>query len=472
MILTNTRDCPPNLRGHFYDTLKNYISFRAQSNICYCVLDLANQRIKHAFNPATIRSVEFVVDILKEISKVATPQYIMIIGDRNAIDSIRWYNPLINYGDHDEYVHSDLPYITLDTTSSFQRAAFNFEIEVGRLPSSAKTGFEEARIYLANAMRLHNSSNDIRTLVSTAIQWTRSSALTYKNISDKELYPCPDVSFIPGSKINRILDNNCAHNLLCFNFHGGPTSNYWFWEDEEVNPDENLEEYYKPAYSPAYLPANKEIAYAICTEACYGAKPTDSKSILMTALQNRCLAYLGSTESAYGAANYVEASLSADILAKNFCLCIHQGYSFGSAFLTALAEMFNPSSLNNVNLHELKTITTFALYGDPTLSLINASTNAINHSPLCQRHYHISLPDIKQLAEIKLKKISTQISRYIDNHVKENYKYFSDAEPHFYAKKNSGGYEVYFSKTTNSITRVLYMYLDDDGTAIKTYMSK
>ena len=403
IILTNTNDCPQNLKEKFYDTLKTYVNFRAEHKVCYCILDLAHQNIKHAFNSATLRSVNFVVEILKEISKVATPQCVMIVGDRTSIDSIRWYNPLVRCGDPDEYIHSDLPYITLDTSSSFQRSVFNFDIEIGRLPSNPKNGFEEAIRYLTNTINLHNSNRSIKTLVSTAIQWTASSALTYKSITNKELYPCPDVSFIPGPKINRVLNNYSSHNLLCFNFHGSPMSNDWVWEDEDADPLSN--QYYKSAYSPECLPSNSNIAYAICTEACYGAKPTDNQSILMTALQNRCLAYVGSSESAYGAANYVEASLSADVLAKQFSYYTYQGFLFGSAFLKALTEMFTPANNYNLNWHEIKTITTFALYGDPTLSLLNSNIKTFDHTPKNYSDYHIPLPSIHQTIELQIEKV-------------------------------------------------------------------
>ena len=480
IILTNTNDCPPNLKEKFYDTLRTYIDFRAKHNISYCVLDLANQKIKHAFNPASLRSVDFVVDILKDVSNIALPQCLMIVGDRDTIPSIKWSNPLHipgdERGDADQYIDSDLPYVILDTRSPFENNSFKFKLEVGRIPSVAKTGFPEVQKYFNNTI-LCAPSAPIKPIVLTAIEWAQTSQVSYS--INKELFTCPDYSFVPHPNLH-LLDNNDDNNLLCFNLHGLPDG--WgamygcpvSFDDFWISGDGNV------AYSPDYLPLNDKIPYVISTEACYGAKPfirnTNHQSVLMTALQNRCIGYLGSTQIAYGT---VDESLhqlppyGADVLSGKFSLYVSQGDTIGSAYFKALTSTIGFNSGDFTTNHDIKTISSFALYGDPTVALaINNFSHTKSFSSELETYINVSMSNIRRAVKLKITELSDYITERVDAYIRENFAWYSDVTPICYKLKDYGGYNVTYSKKDSNMARILSMYLDADGNVQKVYASK
>ena len=150
IILLNTKDCPDKYKQNFFTVLKQYIGYKAKEGVGYYVVDLAGQFPKKELFKKEKTSIEIGVNILREIYKAAPIKYLMIIGDRNCVGSIKWHNSVER--DHDEYVDSDLPYASLDLTSPFEGGSRVIQISVGRIPSSAKNGFAEAISYLNNAM--------------------------------------------------------------------------------------------------------------------------------------------------------------------------------------------------------------------------------------------------------------------------------------------------------------------------------
>lgn len=478
IVLTNTHDCPVHLLHSFKRNLKRYIASRASDNVFYCLLNTETQAVKPIRRNTQLTDVGFVVDILQEVSRVAIPHCIMIVGDRDAVPSIQWDNalhdPNVPYCDQDKYVDSDFPYVKLDVKSPFESTAFKLSIAVGRIPSEAATGFPEAQQYFENATYHNSKSHSINPLVLTAREWKQASKLSYEGIPS-DFHSCPNDSFIPNPDM-KLLDNNSNHNLLCFNLHGchdgyvGP-NDYW------VNGDGDR------AYSPGTLPASPDVSYVISTEACYGAKPyirnTHKQSTLMTALQNRCIGFLGSTQIAYGITDYcIEyrdgKPMAADIMSGTFAKYVNQGYSIGYAYIRAVKAISADARqyASRFLSEEIKTLCSFALYGDPTLTLIGNNQQKSVTFPEQSKQLHIDMPDVKRAVEMRIAKVSEEIARRVNLHVKTNYAEFADATPTYYKVKHFDGYKASYAKSNDDRTQILNLYFGDDGQIVRTYTTK
>lgn len=478
ILLVNTHDCPTDLCGEYKEALKQYIVSRASSNVFYCLLNTETQVVKPVRRDTQLTDIGFVIDILRDVANVAVPQCILIVGDRDAIPSIQWDNalhdPNRHTGDRDRFVDSDLPYVKLDEKSPFESTAFKYTIAVGRIPSSATTGFSEAKKYFEHAMWHNSRSHSINAMVLTAEEWKRASELSYQD-TPNSFHTCPPDSFIPSPKM-RLLDNNTNHNLLCFNLHGCHDGQ-WLPNDYWVNGNCDR------AYSPDTLPASPEVSYVISTEACYGAKPIirskHKQSTLMTALSNRCIGFLGSTQIAYGTTDYhIESGkagpMAADVMSGTFAKCVYQGYPIGYAYIQGLAAVSAEAkkSFSLFVAEEIKTMCSFALYGDPTLSLCGTSTqkSAPNTEP--RKQLHVDMPDIKRAVETRLAKVSKEIAQRVNLHVKTNYAEFADATPTYYKIKHFDGYKASYSKDSDDYTQILNLYFGDDGQIVRTYTTK
>ena len=478
ILLTRIGNCPTLLSKAYKDALRHYIAARASGNVFYCVLFTDTQVVKPVRSNTQLAEVSFVVDILQDIANVAPPHCIMIVGDRDTIPSIKWENalhdPNMQGGDRDKIVDSDLPYVKLDVKSPFENTSFKHAIAVGRIPSMAMTGFAEAQTYFEQAIKHSLQSHSINALVLTAHEWKLASQLAYQDIKSS-FHTCPTDSFLPNQNM-RLLDNNTNHNLLCFNLHGchdgyGGPRDYW------INGDGDH------AYSPNTLPASPEVSYVISTEACYGAKPyireSFKQSTLITALQNRCIGFLGSTQIAYGTTDFCiqyrnDKPMAADVMSGTFAKYVYQGYSTGYAYIKALTAVVAEAKRASAIFvsEEIKTMCSFALYGDPTLSLsgmINQKGVAPEPSA---KQIHIDMPDVKRAVEMRIAKVSEEIARRVNLHVKTNYAEFSNVTPTYYKVKHFNGYKASYAKSNDDSTQILNLYFGDDGQIIRTYTTK
>ena len=474
IILTNTSDCPDHLKKDFYEVLKRYIANRAEENICYCVLDMATQAIKSGlFNKKNAANVEFDVKVLKEIYEIAAPKYVMIIGDRNCIGSIKWENLLWDgdHGDSDKEVDSDLPYIALDTSSPFENGGQIFKISVGRIPSSAKTGFPEAIAYLENAMQYDCRGQGLNAFALSAAEWEKVSQINFED-AVQDVHTCPYDSFVEEMREEglNILPKNGTYNLLCFNLHGGPFGHYW------VSGDGNK------AYSPKCLPSNSNVKYIICTEACYGAKPViasgDGQSTLVTALSNRCLGFVGSTQIAYGATDWMyemgDMPMGADTLVGRFASGVAKGLSMGESYMKALEATVADENL--ITSYDIKTIASFALYGDPSLHLLDGGSRKSSFDTGVQKGFHISLPDVKGTVERRLTAVSAEIQGKVNDLLAHFYdglsKSQSQIKVNYYSVSGYNGYKAVSKRIYGEITEISGIYISKTGKIEKVYVSK
>jgi len=465
IVLTNTSDCPPESLKNFNDALSNYITYKAERGILYCVLDMANQSVKRkGFSDKSSR-LDFIVKTLNDVYSVAEPKYTMIIGDRSAIESAEWENGLYDpsgRGDEDKYVNSDIPYITLDTRSPFDGTICAPKMAVGRIPADPSKGFVEACRYMENVMRFAEKEQKTDSLVLTDIEWVDVSHRNFDHL-DPDFYSCPSSSFLPVDGLE-LIDNGAKHDLLCFNLHGCGQHDYW------VN-GKGI-----PAYSPRCLPARTDHGYIIATEACYGAKPviraSGEQSTLITALGNRCLGFVGSTQIAYGIPDsgllMGGEPLGADILVGRFSKYTAQNYRLGDAYMMALKDIISPQ----MGGEDIKTIISFALYGDPTVYMNCRATPSNVSKGTTVGGLHLAMPDVRAAVRLSLTKVSEMIANIVSDYVTTYHSYFSDITPKYYTTSDKSSYKASYAKASNNGIDLLNIYFDRNGKIGKVYVSR
>ena len=259
IILTDTRELTE--RGRFNESLKNYIQKKNADGIDYCLLDLATQKVMPIARP----TCENIVELLDKLYIVGVADYLMIVGDYSVIPCAEWDNEC---GDSDETVLSDLAYIALDTDSPFEGGIYYFDniTQVGRVPTCAKSNFAEAIAYFDNTAKF-KPYKSTTAFAYSALVWEKTSQVEFDPVSPT-LITSPQYTSDPmcaiGMGYKLIKGISEKFNLLCFNLHGSDATHVWYGQQDKDYPE---------AVRKSILPTNTN-GYVICTEACYGARPT------------------------------------------------------------------------------------------------------------------------------------------------------------------------------------------------------
>ena len=486
IILTDTTGVK-NLKG-FYTELEAYIEHKKARGIDYALLDIKTQCLSDVDNT----DINDVICLLSEIYNVAVPHFLMIVGDSSVIPSAKWRNPVydpLGEGDCDMYVTSDLAYLTFDTESPWDGMEYYFDniTQVGRVPTCADTDFKEAEIYFRNTRfaMLHDS---VKSFACSAKIWERTSKVEFSSVKPY-MVTSPDYTSSPAhaKKFNLKLLGQLSpdYNLLCFNLHGSDESNAWYGQSSKFVPE---------GFNAELLPDTKK-SYAMITEACYGAKPKicpddDDKSILLTALANRCLSFVGSTQIAYGLGD--GRLCGADIIADAYLKSIIKGNTFGEAFLDALCAI----NKNNMNEIDIKTLAEFALYGDPSNALLSkgsakafgkhrsvtkakAEKNESKKIALMSCDGSPALtkggPSLLSFSSTEKAKIQTMSKCIKDtgkSFIMSNFSAMSSVEPKIFKVVGQSGYRAHYSKKEGNIRSLVNLHLDDNGKIEKVYISK
>ena len=482
VILINTSGVLKEALDDFYAALARYMAFSGARGNAYCVLDLANQAVGRPSFGEKLCDVEFVVRILKDICAVASVEYLLILGDRDAIKSIKWKNPLHDpaapYSDSDAYVDSDLPYLTLETVSPFENIDQSIRICVGRVPTTAASAFSEACVYLENVMR-YGSWGSCDPFVLSAEEWENVSRLIFEPIK-APVAACPPNTFVEELNQPRLrhLSRGHSHQLLCFNLHGMSKQNYWLSGDGSVG------------YSPLSLPANPNLGYVICTQACYGAKPFftngNVQSILITALANRCLGFLGSSQIAYG---ITDRGLSggaklfcSDVVARDFSSGVVRGRTLGQSHARAIGALLEGGKAPRGE--SIKTLTTFALYGDPAFSAFHRENEragakgvdeCLGEETRAERGgIHIRMPDVRAAVQMQLTRVSERIAKVMDDYVASVHSRFVGSDARYYKLGTGDTYRAVYARDggEKEFSEILSIYFDKDGQIECEFISK
>ena len=481
IILTNTQKCHSQYRENVITTLNEYINYKAKNGVKYCLLDLSDDKAVKRSSTLETNDLKFIIHLLRQAYDRAPIEYLMIIGDRSVVDSAKWENGLYREdgrGDSDKFVNSDLPYVFLENKSLFDGKPANRSIKVGRVPASGDWGFATALCYLTRVMAYHKERSDINSITMSAAEWGNVTRHIYRDISPIS-YDCPPYSFVEG-KGSYNISRDYPYDLMCFNLHGSAMHNTWLSGNGTAG------------INSSSLPTQEGRLYVIGSEACYGAKPvikrTIEQSLLITALRNNCLGFLGSTQIAYGITDGLYSigakPMCADIMVGRFADFVHSGYALGDAYMEAWSAVARSSN----DQESTKTLCSFALYGDPTVALVLQDKIKIsskrNASPICKPFVDISSK--MRSADIRKMPFHT-VDRFIRENLPEYrgnlvgvYKVESYSEhrlnftPISYNKNNKEykEYKATYHSKGDGVTSILQVYFNEKGDIDRVYASK
>jgi len=465
IVLTNTESAF-NTDG-FMQSLNSYIAYKAAHGVEYYVLDIKDQLVCNL--PAL--DVEELTLMLRNIYSVAVPDYLMIVGDSTVIPNAEWINVC---NDGDETVPSDLAYITLDAESPWNGAVYDFKniTQVGRVPAKAENGFATAIRYFNNTMAFAGYSYT-KSFAYSALVWEQTSRAEFAHLNPY-LVTSPNYT---SDNLGRI---SGEYNLACFNLHGSDEGHAWYGQQGWDYPE---------AFKKELLPLNG--GYALLTEACYGARPLYSDSIVVNAIENNCIAFVGSTKIAYG---YADGDLCcADVIAQNFTKGIAGGMTAGNAFLGALSAL----SSAWMGEQDIKTMAEFALYGDPSVTLIagGAKKAARRAAPAkfssvkkdasrgiklmsCNEEDGRSAKGVPTLyscspeEQAHIKKMASHVSAVGNDYMLKKFSSMKSVQPKVYKVLGKEEYRAVYTKNEGNIKSVVAMHLDGNGNVKKVYHSK
>lgn len=451
----------------FLQALNNYIAYKAHNGAEYYLLDLKDQQVSYVHSP----NVEAVVELLRTVYDVAVPDYLMIVGDGSVIPNAEWFNEC---DDGDETVPSDLAYITLDTDSPWNGVVYDFEgiTQLGRIPAKAADGFYTAISYFNNTMNFAGYGM-AKSFAYSALVWEKTSRAEFSHLNPY-LVTSPEYT---SATLGRI---GSEYNLACFNLHGSDDDHAWYGQEGWDYPE---------AFNGNLLPMNG--GYALLTEACYGARPLHSDSIVVNAIRNNCIAFVGSSKIAYG---YADGDLCcADVIAQNFTKGIARGETAGKSFLEALSAL----SSGYMCEEDIKTLAEFALYGDPSATLIAASAKKAAHRAapakrsLTQKDASraitlmscseeggrcskkgLTMLSFSAEEQAHIKKMASHVTQTGNEYILKKFSAMQSVQPKVYKVMGKEEYRAVYQKTEGKIKTVVSMHLDGKGNVKKVYHSK
>ena len=308
-------------------------------------------------------------------------------------------------------------------------------------------------------MGYSNFPQQVRGFTLCAAQWDGVSRQIHKKALNKSPYhsspPARNTDFISSLTS----PGQTSPNLLYFNLHGTKDTETWYGQKGDFYPD---------AFSPGCFDS-LEGGYLIGTEACYGAKPVfgGKPTMLTHTLENGCLAFVGSSQIAYGGTGLI--GCCADLVVGEYIESLAQGSCAGEAFLRGLRKLI---ALHRTTDSDIKTLAEFALYGDPAVSLSGGATQAKSVSSLRRRGIHVPMPDVRRAVELRLVQVSEEISNKLTDYIKTNHPNFSGITPEHYQVSGYGGYQAMYSNNTLHGTQILKIYFDSAGIIDRVYVSK
>ena len=447
--------------SRFESVLKDYIEQKCAAGLHYFVLNIAKQAVRTGVAADCSSNVE----ILKQVYSVAKPKYLLVIGDDKSVDSMHWPSPCyvldengVCVGDRDKIVDSDLPYATLLTQppqngQRWYNYDFDQAVRVGRVPASASDGFAAACTYLSH--NLNSRLNKNASFALSAQVWEVASQSVYTPPSGQVLTSPP---IVLKDFSTQSIQNYCSGEqpgILYFNLHGSDSTQLWYGQ-------ENSYAGCIQTFSADCLPQSG--SYTLASEACYGAKPNDPTGILCRALTNGCVNFVGSRQIAYGGIRQLS---NADILTKEYLRCVTDGISAGDAFVSSLKKLMQSDDIKDT---ELKTMSEFALYGDPSNTLANGNGSKAVKSAKFVSSLHVPMPDVRGAVQLRLAKVNDQILKLADRFARTVWG--EDApEPITYSlQKNQ--FVALYAREGQLGAEVLRVYFDEKGQVSKSCVTK
>lgn len=457
------------------EMLRNFRASAAKRGVRYYFLDLSRSWFNEQ-DQYRSGDIDSILGILRQIVDVARPKYLFILGGENVIPVMTWNDET---GD-DATVESDLPYVTLDTTSPWSGQQFSFKncLRVGRLPSCGAPSADEERDFFGYFTATGDRSATVDGIGRlgrivpyglSALVWEDESNDEYSRVSNGR------VLVSPGVDLDSVSVPDDA-NLLFFNLHGSDENKEWYGQ-AGMN--------YPKAFAPGLL-AYPRTPYFLAVEACYGARYTGGlrprESVLLTAMRNGCIAFIGSSRIAYGTP--VPNGSCADVLIGEYIKRIADGDTAGDAYVSGLgqlaAEMNSPAGGDDSTV---KTMAEFALYGDPsacTAQNKNAGgmkklMKAFSSAP---KGLHIPMPDVRRVSRMALAEVNRKIEALVDDFAMRELgmdgqtKAFGQVRTKSFRSTSRPINLKTYSVGEGIRNRRLRVYFDDKGTVTKALHSK
>lgn len=455
-LLSQLHAAPEELR----EMLSRYIAKAAERGVKYSYCNLDDCLIHEGKG-----GVDAVVATLRKIVDVARPTYLLILGNEDVIDVARWENQA---RDGDEIVESDLCYSTLDCNTPWNGQKYNFDeiMRVGRLPSYKGEAFSSYSRYFENAQMYIGTMSGVRPYGLSALVWEDESNDEYKEISKDKVDVSPEVT---KNDVGDRIDE--ASNLLFFNLHGSNDTRFWYGQEGGSYPE---------AFAPVVLDG-RDHPYFIGVEACYGARYIggldENQSVMMMAMRNKCLAFLGSSKIAFGTSK--PKGSCADIVIGDYIKYLTKGYSAGDAHVEGLKRLC--ANRDDMDDSDVKTLAEFALYGDPSARMgANKSTGCMKKlfkgSGLA-KGLSIPMPDIRRSVQMALAEVDAKIEAVIDDFAMRHllpelmHGGLGSAKQSVF-KMNTGLNQKMYSLEAGPVRRVAKVYFDDKGKIHKALVSK
>lgn len=409
--------------------------------------------------------VESVVASLRKIVDTARPKYLFILGNEDVIDVARWENQA---RDGDAIVESDLCYSTLDVNTPWNGQKYNFDeiMRVGRLPSFDGEALASYSRYFKNAQQYIGTMSGARPYGLSALVWEDESNDEYKEVSDEKVDVSPEVT--KDDVGNRIEEDA---NILFFNLHGSNDTRFWYGQEGCSYPE---------AFAPNVLDG-RGLPFFLGVEACYGARYLGgldpNNSILMMAMRNKCLAFLGSSKIAFGTSK--PKGSCADIVIGDYIKYLAKGYSAGDAYVEGLGRL--AANRDGMDDSDIKTLAEFALYGDPSARM-GQNKDVGGMKKLCKgfgvtKGLSIPMPDIRRSVQMALAEVDAKVEAIIDDFAMRNLlpelmqSGLGSAKQSVF-KMNTGLNQKMYSLDAGPMRRVAKVYFDDKGKIHKALVSK
>ena len=421
--------------------LHGYIMKRKlQHGVDYVFLDLA---IFHEDS----KDISFIISLLKKISFVSKFTYLFIVGGNDVIPTMICEDILGN----DKDIESDLCYARLSLDSPWSGCVESPEqwIRTGRLPTwKGESRIEFMRYFDIAGNWVPKSYVNNRFSLSAEV-WKEtsgnvSSSFGNENICLSPTYTCTTIQ-------DRL---NPYSELLYFNLHGAsvPAAKFWYGQGDGSFPE---------AFSPELF-CRLNIPYIVGVEACYGARYIGyrkEESSLLSAMTDKCLAFLGSSRIAYGSS--IGCGTCADVMVGEFLKNVNRGLAFGEAFQMARCQLLSSA----VREPEMKTLIEFSLFGDPSLQLVSTLISA-KHAD------NISIPDIRRMVLERIDESSQMGNELLGKYLAEWHKEMLSIKPLVYKRSNGEQLFLYRKETTYAFSDILILVTNENREIIKEYSSR
>lgn len=489
-ILTNLTALGRKLKvniSQIKELLSLFISARRNENVYYECIDVSDAGLspqdcweKHQ----KILAGKYRHSLYHENKKTI---YVFIIGGDDIIPMpvVKHFRPTSNEKD----IETDILYSFLSEPDTQQKLEkwelFQYPqtVHVGRLPLAADATWEHLENYLHRCVLL-NQSKGIplhQAYAQCDPHWKKVSIEVMKEIINSNCIPTYDPPIDPRFYYQHIfltpditvdiVDKvfNTDAQLYYFNMHGSNAPSVSGFLGQSIIEGQGA----SIGISPRELTrANK--ANIVVTEACYGAKYIQKKvndSMLLSAVTEQTMIYIGSSRIAYGAVDQpLQSSVwtsNADIIAQVFMSEMLSGSTAGEALFKARSEVFKRTS--EASAENMLTVTEFNLFGDPSLKtsrtskhskasetdfliIPSAATTKCEIENLYENKPSSILSAVRQLVNINLQHIREKI----DKHLYEYFQIKPRELTHIFLNKYANGKKEYtYAYSLNEYTRLL-----------------